>query len=396
MTRDDDLPIFQPHFGKDRRVTARSGNGSLRNAVLAAARGSLRRAAARRTARARIAVRPPRPRDRRVIVKAHVQRLTAGGAKAAALHLRYIERDGVEKDRSKGVLYGAERPVRMEAFEQPRLGEKHQFRLIVSPEDAAELDLTDYVRRLMGNVERDLGRKLEWAAVNHYDTEHPHAHVVVRGVDRAGHELRFDRAYMSKGLRWRAQQLAAEELGPRREVDLRRALVREIGQERFTSLDRELERRAVGGRVEVRSGRARPGVDESHLVARLEHLEGLRLAERVSPGAWAFAEGWQKQLRHLGSRGDVLKQIHAAISGDPARYHVLRRGAELEADAPGARRVVSGRVASKGVADELKGGLYAVVETPFGGACQVDRRRSRDRSSAAASCARSGCALRST
>jgi type IV secretory pathway VirD2 relaxase len=145
-----------------------------------------------------------------VIVKAHVVRLTAGGAKAAALHLRYIERDGVEKDGSRGALYGPDGPVPADVFRQPRLDEKHQFRLIVSPEDGHELDLTVYVRGLMTTVERDLGRKVEWAAVNHYDTEHPHAHLVVRGVDRAGHELRLDREYISSGLRFRAQELATQ------------------------------------------------------------------------------------------------------------------------------------------------------------------------------------------
>jgi type IV secretory pathway VirD2 relaxase len=100
---------------------------------------------------------------------------------AAALHVRYIERDGVERDGSKGVLYGPDGPVRARVFEQPRPGEKHQFRLIVSPEDGSELDLTAYVRRLMATLERDVGRKIEWAAVNHFDTSHPHAHVVIRG-----------------------------------------------------------------------------------------------------------------------------------------------------------------------------------------------------------------------
>jgi type IV secretory pathway VirD2 relaxase len=113
-----------------------------------------------------------------------VARLSGRGARAAVLHLRYIERDGVEKDGSKGVLYDATGRVSAEAFEQPRVGEKHQFRVIVSPEDAAELDLTLYVRRLMAQVEQDLGRTVEWAAVNHYNTAHPHAHLVIRGVDR--------------------------------------------------------------------------------------------------------------------------------------------------------------------------------------------------------------------
>jgi type IV secretory pathway VirD2 relaxase len=88
-----------------------------------------------------------------VVIKAHVARLTATGAKAASLHLRYIQRDGVEIDCSKGLLYDADGPLRAETFEEPRPGEKHQFRLIVSPEDAGELELTDYVRQLMARVE---------------------------------------------------------------------------------------------------------------------------------------------------------------------------------------------------------------------------------------------------
>jgi type IV secretory pathway VirD2 relaxase len=301
-----------------------------------------------------------------VIVKAHVVRMTASGAKAAALHLRYIERDGVEKDGSKGHLYTAEGPARAETFDEQRPGERHQFRLIVSPEDAGELDLTDYVRRLMSAVERDLGRKLEWAAVNHYDTGHPHAHLVVRGLDREGREVRLDRGYISQGLRWRAQELATEELGPRLVVDVERAHAKEVTQDRFTSLDRELERRAKDNEVAVHA-EARPGlVDPSTLIARLAHLEGLGLAERASPTSWRLSDGWQQPLRELGARGDILKQIHEAISCDPAHYRIVRDGDPMPTDAGGRTRIVSGRVASKGLSDELKGAFYAVVETPSG------------------------------
>jgi type IV secretory pathway VirD2 relaxase len=293
------------------------------------------------------------------------------GAKAAVLHLRYVERDGVEKDGSKGVLYTADGLACAEAFEETRGGEKHQFRVIVSPEDAAELDLTDYVRRLMATVEQDIDRTLEWAAVNHYDTEHPHAHVVIRGVDREGREVRLDRGYISNGLRGRAQELVTEELGPRHEVDVRRAHAREVDQDRFTSLDREIERRAKDGRVEVRRG-TRPGpIDESTLIGRLEHLERLRLAERLSPTSWKLTEGWQQPLRELGSRGDILKQIHAAISGDPARYHIVRPGQALPLEVGGGSQLLTGRVASKGLSDELKGAFYAVIETPTGHAYHV-------------------------
>jgi type IV secretory pathway VirD2 relaxase len=222
----------------------------------------------------------------------------------------------------------------------------------------------------MARVERDLGRKLEWAAVNHRDTDHPHAHIILRGVDRDGCEVRLDRSYISNGLRWRAQEIATEELGPRPERDILRGYAKEVTQERFTSLDRELERRMQNNRVQVRT-RASPGrIDESTLLARLEHLEQQRLAERLSSTEWILADGWQQRLRELGSRGDIIKQMHAAISGDPARYHILRPGQALPTEATDGP-VVTGRVASKGLSDELKGAFYAVIETPTGRAYHV-------------------------
>src|SRR5580658_11221357 len=145
----DDLPIFRPRMMRGRRPKDRIGSTSLRNAVLA----NLRRVPRAFGARSHFASRRLGTGARRVVVKAHLLRMNASGAKAAALHLRYIVRDGVERDGSKGVLYDAGGAVYGRAFERTRPGEKHQFRLIVSPEDGAELDLTTYVRRLMATVE---------------------------------------------------------------------------------------------------------------------------------------------------------------------------------------------------------------------------------------------------
>jgi type IV secretory pathway VirD2 relaxase len=312
-----------------------------------------------------------RPDARRVVIKARVVRLTAYGAKAAVLHLRYIERDGVEKDGAKGELYGPDGPVRRKTFEEPRLGEKHQFRFILSPEDAGELDLTAYVRRLMTRVEQDLGREVEWAAVNHYDTGHPHAHIVVRGVDRAGQELRFDRSYIASGMRWRAQEIATQELGPRHEFEIRRAHSKEITHERFTSLDKEIERLAEAGRVEARTPRHRTRIDPAILISRLEHLEVMGLAERLNSNAWSLQEGWQKELRELGTRGDIIKQIHDVVRGDFSYYRIVQAGEPLLAGAREGQERMVGRVAGKGLSDEMKGSFYAVLEAPNGFAYHV-------------------------
>jgi type IV secretory pathway VirD2 relaxase len=301
-----------------------------------------------------------------------VQKLGGHGAQAAARHLRYIERDGVEKDGSPGVLYGPEGPAARETFEQPRLGERHQFRLIVSPEDAHDLELTDYVRDLMKRVECDLGRSIEWAAVNHHDTEHPHAHVIVRGVCREGRQLRMDRAYIARGLRWSAQELATERLGPRLEVEIRRTREREVTQERFTSLDREIEQAAPERRVDGESLAERRGRPEpALLVRRLKQLESLSLAEKTTPSGWVLADDWQRRLRELGERGDILKQMHRALhGGDAERFHVVRPGQGLPDGQGGVEeRTLVGRIVRKGLGDELNARtFYAVIETSTGDA----------------------------
>ncbi|MGH7434672.1 MAG: DUF3363 domain-containing protein [Polyangiaceae bacterium] len=312
---------------------------------------------------------------RRVVIQAHVQRMTAHGAKAAALHWAYIQRDGAGKDGSPAVLYGPDGLVPRARFEQPRIGETHQFRFMVSPEDGNALDLEKYVRELMQRVERELGRSLEWAAVNHYETEHPHAHVVVRGVDLAGRRVRLSRQYIAHGMRETAQALANEVLGPRLESEIRRTRENEVIQERLTSLDRELDRCATDLRVDSEAvrGRGRDDREAQHLLDRLEHLERLGMAQRVSSGEWTLAADWQKHLRDLGERGDIVKQLHRAMrGGDPGRFHAVRPGQGLPDGRGGVEEgTMVGRVAAKGLEDESRGVWYAVLETQTGGAYHV-------------------------
>lgn len=370
MNDNDDIPIFRPRLGAGRAQAPKSPN-TFRRAVLNRVHGQIARRDTRRPTRGRTAVPGLSSLSRRVVVKAHIVRMTRYGQRAAALHLRYIVRDGVEKDGAKGRLYGSCGPAEVTDFEAPRPGERHQFRLIVSPEDGADLDLTTFARRFMARIERDVGRPLEWAAVNHFNTDNPHIHVVIRGVDRRGEVLRLDRAYVSHGLRATAQVLATEELGPRRPRDVERQRLRELTQNRMTSLDRALAHRASGQRIEIpargEGGRGRTAW-EALLVRRLEHLQHLELATRVAPGTWSLDPGWQEKLKALGLRGDIIKEMHQALQGDPARYRILRAEA---GDGRAARSPVHGRVVAKGMADELKGTFFAVVESPTGGGYHV-------------------------
>jgi type IV secretory pathway VirD2 relaxase len=367
---DDELPVFRPRFGSGRRTPEDRG---LRTAVLARLSSRAARALVRNGQRRRVATPAPHAGTRRVVIKARFVTLSAHGAALAVAHLRYIQRDGVERDGSPGALYGRGGAIVPEAFEQPRLGEQRQFRFIISPEDACELDLHAFVRTLMARVECDMDRSLEWAAVNHYNTDHPHAHVVLRGVDRNGKEVRIDRDYIARGMRERAQELATQELGPRRPDEVRRAREREVLQERLTSLDRALAHRVRDGRLSRADMEAgpRPTPSSLALVARLEQLERMRLAERVGPHTWEMTPTWQQDLRALGERGDIVRQMHAAVCGDPTRYHAIAPGEALAAPDRAGRAVLRGRICAKVLVDELRDTVCAIVETPEGSAYRI-------------------------
>jgi type IV secretory pathway VirD2 relaxase len=87
------------------------------------------------------------------------------------------------------------------AFAERCEDDRHHFRFTVSPEDAAEMaDLRAFTRELMKDAERDLGTGLDWVAVDHWNTDNPHIHVLVRGRADDGKDLVISRDYISQGL----------------------------------------------------------------------------------------------------------------------------------------------------------------------------------------------------
>ena len=119
----------------------------------------------------------------------------------------------------------------------------------LSPEDAARLDLVAHTRALIAGMERDLGTRLEWVAIDHHNTDNPHVHLLLRGVREDGRELRLDRDYVSRGIRELSQALIERELGPRTEHEVLLARERVIEREQWTEIDRALVRRAGPERV---------------------------------------------------------------------------------------------------------------------------------------------------
>ena len=264
---------INPHFGKRSRKSAYTGRNI--------GRGNHANAFITRDAKTRF-------RQRRVVIKARFVKLAGSGFRKAAAHVHYVQRDGVSKDGETGKLYNAVLDdVDSDKFLERSREDRHQFRFIVSPEDAGELeDMNVYTRDLMDQMERDLGTKLDWVAVDHYNTDNPHIHIIVRGVDDKGKDLVIARNYLSAGIRERASKLMTDELGPRQDHEIQRAMRQNINQDRFTSIDRNLIRQAEDGIVDMRGvpqspyEKFRRGLD----LARLEKLEVMGLANQFSPG----------------------------------------------------------------------------------------------------------------
>ena len=153
---------------------------------------------------------------RRATVKVRLVYLKQAGARSTITHLRYIEREGVGRDGEPGQAYSATTDdADLTAFEERGRDDRHQFRFIVSPEDAAELDdLRRYTRDLMTRMEADLGTRLEWVAVDHWNTDNPHTHIVLRGKDDTGKDLIISQDYITRGMRERAAGLATSSRQP--------------------------------------------------------------------------------------------------------------------------------------------------------------------------------------
>jgi type IV secretory pathway VirD2 relaxase len=298
------------------------------------------------------------PYARRVVVKSRIVNLKQVGPQAVDAHLRYIARGGISHDGQPMQPYGPDTDAAdLQEFAAAGRQDRHQFRFIVAPEDGVELtDLRAFTRELMATVQRDLGTKLEWAAVDPWDTDNPHTHIVLRGKDDQGKDLIIARNYLTEGMRLRACELSTEWLGLRTEREIQQSLQRDVSQERWTGLDRQLQDLAHDGTIDL----ARPHADtealrhRSLLIGRLQVLAGMGLTREQGNGDWTLASTVETTLRALGERGDIMKTMQRALRGQQ------RELALFDGDSRAAPIV--GRIVATGYRDELEERAYVIVD----------------------------------
>ena len=313
--------------------------------------------------------RPVIPTQRRVVVKARYAIHDSGKGAPLRAHVSYLARDSkaAERDepgleRSVDYLQRADTPGndQFSFYGRSEVGvdgksvtagwaeDSRHFRLIISAEDGEGLgDLKPFVREVMSGLERQLGTKLEWLAVDHWDTDNPHTHVLIRGRRADGQDLFIPSRLISSGIREHAQEIVTRLLGPRHESDLWRDHWREVSRMAVTPLDREL--------IAAQDGEGIIHVYRPHLIARLERLEAWDLADRTRDG-WRISDNLFGKLKSLDE--------HQAIERAVATHR--RPGELLPLLAASPTEAIEGRLVQYGPADDMGGIFLAVIETGRG------------------------------
>jgi len=122
--------------------------------------------------------------------KARTVRLKAG-SRAATAHLNYLQRDGTTRDGGHGQLYGAD-DDRTDGASLRRARPRGSPLVPLycrARRWRSALGLRGFTSDFMRQMEEDLGTRLDWVAVDHFNTGHAHSHVAIRGKDDSDKDL---------------------------------------------------------------------------------------------------------------------------------------------------------------------------------------------------------------
>jgi hypothetical protein len=255
-----------------------------------------------------------------------------------------------------------------------KAGDGRLFKLIISPEFGDRLNLQKLTCELMRRMEKDLHTRLEWTAVTHFNTEHPHVHIALRGIRDNGTSLQINREYIKHGIRAAAEDLCTLQLGYRTEMDAAEAERREIDAHRYTSLDRIITRandpvRAPGVDRDTshftiikspgdRNLQGFSRIQEQHVAARLMTLEKMGLAEPIGTNSWVVRRDFESILRAMQRVNDRQKML--------AAHGALLSGERLQlvVDDPRKLKSLEGRVVLHGEEEASReaGQAYLLLE----------------------------------
>lgn len=298
-------------------------------------------------------------RNQRCVIKISYTKNTK--TRSWAAHGEYLQREHAQQESEKGLGFNNHSDnvdLKTTLCEWQHSNDAHVFRLIISPENGYRMDLKKHAKDLLQQMEKDLKTKLQWAAIDHHNTDYPHLHVLIRGRDDHNKTLVIESEYLSRTLRHQSEEFATRELGLRKEHDLVRAREKQLDREYVTEIDRSLRYKAVNSIVNYHT----PVPDnlaarELRLleIKRLKFLEILGLVEKISAKSWKLNDELEPVLQKMQLSNDIIKSqarhnIRTFSPEEPTPTHIQEN------------KPLTGKVVGMGLENELKDQRYLLLE----------------------------------
>jgi hypothetical protein len=191
------------------------------------------------------------------------------------------------------------------------------FRIFLSPQNSS-VDLTALTKSFVKRLELDTGYKVYWEAANHYNTAHPHAHLIINGIDKNGKDVEFSRDFVKSFMRENARNICTAMVGSRsmREIALEKEA--ELTANRKIAFDERIKER-MNGTLSVDLDGIK---DKSSYVKRLDHLRKIGLAE-FTGGKYKLHHKWEDILSTIGSYNCFLNARNSLRFTDKSKLRVF-------------------------------------------------------------------------
>jgi hypothetical protein len=144
-------------------------------------------------------------------------------------------------------------------------------------------------------IELQTGYRLYWLAAEHYNTAHPHVHLLINGRDQNGKDVFFPRDVVKTFMRESARDVCTSLIGNRTTADMKREAQAAITANRFTPLDERMKEYVSEGRVYPEKARK----DRERYIRRLDHLRNLGVCA-WNGSAYVLQPDWEDTLKTIG------------------------------------------------------------------------------------------------
>jgi hypothetical protein len=258
----------------------------------------------------------------------------------------YLVREGADIDGGRPKLYG----IDLEEYRKNMVD--RNFRIFLSPQ-SDKIDLKDLTEKFMKKLEQTTGYKFYWQAANHYDTAHPHAHVLINGKDQNGKEVEIPRDIVKTFMREYARDICTAQIGYRSASEMAIEKEKELEAQRFTRLDESLKN-ICGGNFSIYPNQIY--VNRERVLTRIENLRKMGLCS-YKDGAYRLSPKWEDDLRANARYNTFLAARSQLQYSDQASLKIFS----------GADGVVTGKVTKiYRPEDDFSNNHAVIIECPDG------------------------------